>query len=123
MPGRRNILVFYKFIPSVHNFAVHIQDNLVMPSLTQGIDGSARKPVVVQDTGCIVEKTYLLASYLGTYRSYFMPHMVQKVFPYTKIIVGKWRLTHVIFHLVKKPLVWVKTTPTDYMVEETYHLA
>ena len=49
--------------------------------------------------------------------------MAQKMFPYTKTIVEMWRSTHVIFHLAKKPLVLVKTTPKDYMVEKTYHLA
>ena len=37
--------------------------------------------------------------------------MVQKVFPYTKMIFATWRSTHVIFPLFKKPLVLVKYNP------------
>ena len=39
------------------------------------------------------------------------------------MIVGTWRSTHIIFHLVNRPLVLSKTTPQDYMIEQTYHLA
>ena len=35
----------------------------------------------------------------------FIAVSVQKVFSYTKMFVGMWRSTHVIFYLVKKPLV------------------
>ena len=69
----------------------------IMFLISQGIvDGSALKPVLRQDTGYMVEKT---------------PYMVQRVFSYTKTIVGTWWSTHVIFHLVKKPLVLVKNDP------------
>ena len=37
--------------------------------------------------------------------------MVQKVFLYTKTIIGTWWSTHVIYHLVKKPLYLVKNYP------------
>ena len=63
------------------------------------VDGSASKPALRQDTGYMVEKTYSNTD------------MVQKVFPYTKRIVGMWLSTHVIFHMVKKPLVLIKNSP------------
>ena len=34
--------------------------------VTQGTDGSARKPALVQDTNYMVEKTYHIAPYLGS---------------------------------------------------------
>jgi len=37
--------------------------------------------------------------------------MVQKVFQYTKTIVGMWQSTHVIFHLVTKTLFLLKNDP------------
>ena len=41
---------------------------------TQGIDGSAHKPTLRQDTGYMVEKTYLdIAPYLGAFGAYLMP--------------------------------------------------
>ena len=41
---------------------------------SQGIDGSARKPALIQDTGYIVEKTYHeIAPYLGAFGAYLMP--------------------------------------------------
>ena len=33
----------------------------------QRIDGSSRKPLLIQDTEYVVEKTYNLAQYLGTF--------------------------------------------------------
>ena len=40
----------------------------------QGIDGSARKPALIQDTGYIVEKTYhYIAPYLVAFGAYLMP--------------------------------------------------
>ena len=46
------------------------------PTIIQGIvDGSASKPVLRQDTGCMVEKTYHdIAPYLGAFGTYLMPH-------------------------------------------------
>ena len=42
--------------------------------ITQGIDGSARKPALRKDTGYMVEKTYLdIAPYLGFFGAYVMP--------------------------------------------------
>ena len=42
--------------------------------LSQGIDGSARKPALRQDTGYVVEKTYHdIAPYLGAFGAYLMP--------------------------------------------------
>ena len=44
-----------------------------LEKLTQGIDGSARKPAFRQDTGYMVEKTYHdIAQYLGSFGAYFM---------------------------------------------------
>ena len=41
---------------------------------TQGIDGSARKPALRQDTCYMVEKTYHgIAPYLGAFGAYLMP--------------------------------------------------
>ena len=39
----------------------------------QGIDSSARRPVLVPDTNYMVEKTYHIAPYLGAYGAYLMP--------------------------------------------------
>ena len=43
--------------------------------VTQGmVDGSASKPALRQDTGYMVEKTYLdIAPYLGAFGAYLMP--------------------------------------------------
>ena len=42
--------------------------------LKQGIDGSARKPALIQDTGYMVEKTYQdIATYLVAFGAYLMP--------------------------------------------------
>ena len=39
-----------------------------------GIDGSARKPALIQDTGYMDEKTYPdIAPYLGVFGAYLMP--------------------------------------------------
>ena len=92
----------------------------------QGIDGSARKHALVQDTEYMVEKKYHISPYLGAFGAYLMPHWpiyIQNVFSYTKMIVGTLQSNHIIFHQVKKPFVWSKTTPTNYIVEKTYHLA
>ena len=38
------------------------------------VDGSASKPALIQDTGYMVEKTYLaIAPYLGAFGAYLMP--------------------------------------------------
>ena len=38
------------------------------------VDGSASKPALIQDTGYMVEKTYLdIAPYLGDFGAYLMP--------------------------------------------------
>ena len=71
----------------------------------------------------MVEKTYHMWALLGPILCLSDLYMVQNVFPYTNTIFETWRSTHVIFHLFKKPLVLVKKTLTDYMVEKTYHLA
>ena len=43
-------------------------------SAIQGIDGSARKPALIQDTGYMVEKTYFdIAPYVGAFGAYLMP--------------------------------------------------
>ena len=42
--------------------------------IKQGIDGSARKPALRQDTGYMAEKTYHdIAPYLGAIGAYVMP--------------------------------------------------
>ena len=47
----------------------HLKYNLI-----QGIDGSARKPALIQDTGYMVEKTYHdIAPYLVAFEVYLMP--------------------------------------------------
>ena len=50
----------------VHSWTNH--DSTIVKILLQGIvDGSASKPALRQDTGYMVEKTYLdIAPYLGT---------------------------------------------------------
>ena len=44
-------------------------------NIAQGkVDGSASKPALRQDTGYMVEKTYLdMATYLGAFGAYLMP--------------------------------------------------
>ena len=42
-------------------------------TIRQGIDGSARKPALVQDTGYVVEKTDHIAKYLGAFGTYLKP--------------------------------------------------
>ena len=38
------------------------------------VDGSASTPALIQDTGYMVEKTYLdIAPYLGAFDAYLMP--------------------------------------------------
>ena len=59
---------------------------------------------LIQDTGYMVEKTYFdIAPYLQIW--------FKRCFHIQKTIVGMWRSTHIIFHLVKKPLVLVKNDP------------
>ena len=41
--------------------------------LEQGINGSAHKPTLVQDTDHIVETTYHLSLYLDPFRAYLLP--------------------------------------------------
>ena len=49
----------------------HVEGNVL---LSQGLDGSARKPALRQDTGYMVEKTYPdIAPYLGAFGAYLMP--------------------------------------------------
>ena len=40
--------------------------------LIQGIDGSARKPALLQISGYMVEKTYHIAPYLGAFKAYLI---------------------------------------------------
>ena len=47
---------------------------IVVTKIGQGIDGSARKPALIQDTGYMVEKTYHdRAPYLVAFGAYLMP--------------------------------------------------
>ena len=39
----------------------------------KGIDGSAHKPALLQDTDHMVKKTYHIAPYLGVFGAYLMP--------------------------------------------------
>ena len=41
--------------------------------IRQGIDGSARKPTLLQDTDYMVEKNYHIAPYLGAFEAYSLP--------------------------------------------------
>ena len=87
----------------------------------QWIDGSARKAALLQDTNYMVEKIYQLAPYLGHVKhmqclSYI--YMVQKVFLYTKIIVGTWRSTHIIFNLVKKSITFRQKLPLKKNIQQ-----
>ena len=45
----------------------------VAKEFKKGIDGSARKPVLRQDTGYMVEKNYHMAPYLGAFEAYLLP--------------------------------------------------
>ena len=57
----------------------------------QGINGSVRKPALVQDTYYMVEKTYHKAPYLGAFGAYLLPNWPiygSKVFPYI-IVFGR----------------------------------
>ena len=48
--------------------------NVTPQRIKQGIDGSARKPALIQDTGYMVEKTYHdIAPYLRAFGAYLMP--------------------------------------------------
>ena len=47
---------------------------LTINSVQGMVDGSASKPALRQDTGYMVEKTYLdIAAYLGAFGAYLMP--------------------------------------------------
>ena len=63
-------------LPTEYSTGYKIQDTAA-PHLTlkQGmVDGSASKPALRQDTGYMVEKTYLdIAPYLGAFGAYLMP--------------------------------------------------
>ena len=49
-------------------------NGLVLKLLQGMVDGSAAKPALTQDTGYMVEKTYLdIAPYLGAFGAYLMP--------------------------------------------------
>ena len=41
--------------------------------LTNGIDGSVRKPALIQDTDYLVEKTYNSPAYVGPFGAFLMP--------------------------------------------------
>ena len=58
---------------------------IIILFISQGIDGSAPKPAHVQDTEYMVEKT----PYLGTF-GLSDQYMDQKVFLFTKTILGMW---------------------------------
>ena len=47
--------------------------SIILKHYWQGMDGSARKPALKQDTDYIVEKTYHIAPYLGAFGAYLMP--------------------------------------------------
>ena len=41
--------------------------------MTQRINGSVRKPTLIQETGYMIKKTYHIAPYLGAVGAYLMP--------------------------------------------------
>ena len=58
-------------LEDINNIVLFVKFLLNIP--IQGIDGSARKPALVQDTNYMVEKTYQIAQYLGAFGAYLMP--------------------------------------------------
>ena len=46
---------------------------LTLKKIYKGLDNSARKPTLIQDTKHLVEKTYHIAPYLGAFGAYVMP--------------------------------------------------
>ena len=65
-------------------------------------------PALVQDIDYIVERTYHLAPYLGPF--WGLPNaLATHIGFYT--IIGTWRSTHVIFHLVKKAISFAQNDP------------
>ena len=53
---------------------LHCNDSFALKYTQEMVDGSERKPVLRQDTGYMVEKTYLdIAPYLGAFGAYLMP--------------------------------------------------
>ena len=69
--------MYFSFFISSSDFyfsVYKIIDAYNQSGIKQGIDGSARKPALRQDTGYMVEKTYLaIAPYLGAFGAYVMP--------------------------------------------------
>ena len=57
------------------NLGAEFEVEKALPILPQGmVDGSKSKPALKQDTGYMVEKTYLdIAPYLGAFGAYLMP--------------------------------------------------
>ena len=63
------------------------------------------KPAYVHGADHIIEKTYHLAPYFGPFEVYLSlgnSNGVQKVFSYSKIIIGTGLESHINFNLVKK---------------------
>ena len=65
--GFRKLLKFPGTVSQMH---IHI---LTLEYITQGIDGSARRPALRQDTGYMVEKTYLDIAPYWAFGAYLMP--------------------------------------------------
>ena len=60
---------------SIHCFLKVLVDfgGLNFETFNKEIDGSAHKPVLMQDTEYLVEKTYHIAPFLGTFGAYLKP--------------------------------------------------
>ena len=63
--------LFFKFCPSL--CFIWEKTNSINLIYWHGIDGSARKPALLQDTDYIVEKTWYVVLYLGAFWAYLMP--------------------------------------------------
>ena len=83
------------------------------------MDGSPRKPALVQDTEYMSQKTYHIAPYFSAFGAYLLPQW--PIYGSKGVSIyqnNRWSVTfNVLFHLAKKPLVLVKTK--DYMVGKT----
>ena len=94
--------------------------------LKQGIvDGSASKPTFRQDTGYMVEKTYhdVFGGFWDLCNASVTHIWFKKCFHTQKRSLecsGRLTLSSI---WSKNHQFWLKTTPTDYMVEKSYHLS
>ena len=69
----------------------------------------------------VKKKTFsILCIQSKKFKKELLIYRVQMMFPYTKIIIGTWWSTYIIFNLVKNISFCPKPTPKDYMVEKTF---